>query len=232
MKIFKLLVICLISSTSFAQYDVSTFGNSNISPVASNTAGLWIISKGTSENIGGSLYLFDNWDTNGYLTTIADKKLSLYGMNYDTKSDAFVVKISKDSIFMFDDSQIKEVIIDNKRFKKYDNVPNIDQADRKSYLEVLANTNDIEILKFHGKILKLGIMNPLTQISTPDKYIDYHKIYFKKGATIKEIKLNKKEFSEQFDSKSKEIKKFISENKISLKEEKNLQKILNYYNSL
>lgn len=218
-----------MTSMSFAQYDVTTVGNSDM---YSSNAGLWVVTKGTSDNIGGSLYLLNNWFAKGYLVTREDKILSITGLNYDSKNDAFVVKIAEDSIFMFDDSKLKEVKIDDKKFKKYFNVPNLGNQSKNSYLEVLGSTNDMDFLKYHGKKLKLGRVNPLTQSSTPDEYVDMHKIYFKKGDSINEVKLNKKEICQLFGEKSNEIKKFISKNKISLKEEKNLQKILNYYNSL
>ncbi|MGA1225675.1 MAG: hypothetical protein ACO3VF_00190 [Tamlana sp.] len=49
MKYFKILILCLISSLTYAQYDVTTVGNSE----TLNNCGLWVISKGTTENIGG-----------------------------------------------------------------------------------------------------------------------------------------------------------------------------------
>lgn len=131
--------------------------------------------------------MLDNWFTKGYLTTTSGIALSIFGVNYDTKNDAFVVKVTKDSIFMFDDSKLKELRIDGKKFKKHTNVPNLFHRNN-TYLEVLANTNDIEMLKFYGKKLREVKKGPLTQISTPDKYIDFNKIYFKKGSVIKEIK--------------------------------------------
>ncbi len=223
MNFYKLFIVCFISSISYAQYDVNLAGNT--SPL--NNSGLWVVSNLASENTEGSLYLFDNWSKKGQLVMVDDRKFSILGLNYDTKSDAFVVKVANDSIFMFDNSKLKEVKIGSQKFKKYNAVDG-----KNTYLEVLAVSNDIEFLKYHGKKLKLGNVNPLTQVSEPDTYIDFNKIYYKKATEIKEIKLIKKKFCNLFEDKANEIKKFISKNKISLKDERNLQKILNYHNTL
>ena len=72
----------------------------------------------------------------------------------------------------------------------------------------------------------------MTQTSTPDKYVDVKRVFFKKGNEVTETKLSKKQFYKLFDDKSNLIKAYVSKNRMSLKDDKNLQKILNYYNTL
>ena len=225
MKFYKLIFTCLLSTLLHAQYDVTTVGND---PAETNSSGMWIVNNVAAAKIQGSFYLSEDWFSKGYLTRTDGKVVPVLGLNYDTKSDAFVVKISNDSIFKFNNTTIKEVNLGNMKFRKYNNV--IDS--RPSYLEVLANTNDIEILKHHGKQIKLGVKNPMTQTSTPDKYVDVKRVFFKKGNEVTETKLSKKQFYKLFDDKSNLIKAYVSKNRMSLKDDKNLQKILNYYNTL
>ncbi len=225
MKFYKLIFAFFLSTFLHAQYDVTTVGND---PAASNTSGMWIVNTAAAAKIQGSFYLSEDWFSKGYLTRTDGKVVTVLGLNYDTKSDAFVVKVSNDSIFKFNDTTIKEVNLGNMKFRRYKNVINA----KPSYLEVLANTNDIEILKHHGKQIKLGVKNPMTQVYTPDKYVDFERVFFKKGDVITETKLSKKQFYKLFDDKSKLIKAYVSKNRISLKDDKNLQMILNYYNTL
>tara|TARA_B110000967_G_C18572215_1_gene405456 strand:- start:4 stop:681 length:678 start_codon:yes stop_codon:yes gene_type:complete len=225
MNFSKLLLLCLFTSLSYAQYDVTTVGND---PTSLYTTGMWVIDKGTSNTIEGSYYLSTNWYSKGYLTDNDGKVIPVSGLNYDTKADAFVVKVEIDSIFMFNDLGIKEVHLNNKKFKKFKNIKDI----KHSYFEVLAYSNDIKILKHHGKQLVKGIKNPMTQITTPDKLVDVKRVFFINGDKITETKLTKNQFCKFFDSKSNLIRAFISENNISLKDEKYLQQILNYHNTL
>ncbi|MDC1470037.1 hypothetical protein N8341_02385 [Flavobacteriaceae bacterium] len=225
MKFYKLIFAFFLSTLLHAQYDLTTVGND---PAATNSSGMWIVNNASAAKIQGTFYLLEDWVSKGYLTRIDGKVVTVLGLNYDTKSDAFVVKVSNDSIFKFNDTTIKEVNLGNMKFRRYSNVMNAKQ----SYLEVLANTNDIEILKYHGKQIKLGVKNPMTQASTPDKYVDVKRVFFKKGNKVTETKLSKKQFYKLFDDKSNLIKAYVSKNRMSLKDDKNLQKILNYYNTL
>ena len=182
----------------------------------------------SSKETKGSVYLYENWNTIGVIVTNENKSMSMGGLNYDTESDVFVVKSSKDSVYMFDDTNLKEVVINKKRYKKYFNLEDGTQY----YLEILARNNDIEILKKTNKKIRFGLLDPLTQISADDEYIAVKTYYLKKGDEISEIKLKKKPFCNVFGKESKAIKKFISNKNLSLSDERSLQVILNYYNTL
>lgn len=224
MKLYFNLLFCFSFFNVFSQYDVNTVGN----PQTWNNSGLWVIENNVTENFEGSIYLFEEWNTIGFITTNNNETASIKGLNYDTKNDVFVTKFGKDSIFMFDDLNLKEIIINNKKFKRYNNI----DGNPKHYFEIIAYSKDIEILKRYEKKIKLGKKDPLTQVSTPNKLIDSNKYYFKHADTVNEIKLNKKSFVLLFGENSNEISDFISKNKISLKEDSSFQIILNFYNIL
>ena len=228
MKWNKLFFILFITSIAYGQYDVANVGNSGI--VLNNSRLLFVSQEGSVFN-GDSPYLLDNWDSKGYLTTKDESNLSIVGINYDIKNNAFVVKIAKDSIYMFDDAKFKEVLMEGRRFKPYNNVGDIESS-KALYLEVLGTCSKVEILRYHGKKLKFGKKDLRTGVLSPDRYVDFNKTFSKKGDVIEEIKLNKKQFSQVFEDKAKSIDEFISNNKLSLKSEENIQKILNYYMTL
>lgn len=231
MKTNRCLLVLFISMSLFSQSDVSTAGVLNGASLLNNS-GLLHISNRAVSNSQESFYLLDDWNTKGYLVTVNDRTFLINGMNYDINNGVFVLKDDKDNILVLNDSKIKEVKIGNNKFKRYSGVPNVSSANNHIYLEVLASANNIEILKFYGLKLEQGKKDLITQVSLPDEYVNFTRIFFKKDENIQEIKLNKKQVSNLFGDRSNEIKKFISKNNMSLKEEKNLQTILNYHNTL
>jgi len=201
-------------------------GLQNLTGNSALTAGTWLRNVVTTKT-EGTVYLFEDWKTQGVITNVDGKNLSIKGLNYDAKNDAILAKISKDSVYMFNNAVIKEVIINKRKFKRYQNIDN-----DASYMEVLAMNNNIEILKRNGKKIKKGIKDPLTQVTAPDRYLDDNKIYFKQGNVVQEIKLKNKSFAKLFGEHSKEISNYMSKMKISVKDETKLQMILNYYGTL
>lgn len=219
------IILFLFGLTSLAQDDSSARINNDYSALRANLTGAWIFNTKTN-NVDGSVYLFENWNTYGIIKTNTNQNLALSGLNYDTKTDSFVAKVSEDSVYVFNNSDIKEVVINRKLFKSFLNLG------EPSYYEVLATSNNIKILKKHKKILKKGLLDPLTQKASSDKYVDKSTYYSFKDHKMEELKLSIKSFINVFGDKSEDIKKFISKNKFSIKEEKNFQAILNFYNTL
>ena len=223
MKFVKLLIICLVSSTSFAQYDVTTVGNSDM---AMNTTGLWIVTNDTTEDIEGSVYLYDNWKSYAVITTQEDKNIIIRNLNYDTKNGNFAVKVTHDSVYVFNNAGLKEVRLNSKKFKEYT------LKGKKCFLEVIAFNSDYTILKCYNKVIRKGKLNPLDQVKEKDRYVIKETIYFKKGNSIKEIKLNKKTLTKLFGKDAKALRDYINDNNLNVKDEKRLQTILNFQNTL
>lgn len=210
----------------FAQRDDSTRITNDYSGLSANAAGAWI-SNPIDDGVEGSVYLYDNWESSAVVTTQdADKKLVIKDLNYDTKHSNFVVKVTNDSVYVFNNALIKEVRLNNKKFKQYT------LRGKKRFLEVVAFNNNFEFLKNYEKVIRKGKLNPLTQVKETDRYILKEIIYYKKGNSIKEIKLNKKTFTKLFGKDAKNVRGFINENNINVKDEKNIQTILNFQNTL
>ncbi|MFH6768110.1 hypothetical protein V8G56_05115 [Gaetbulibacter aquiaggeris] len=219
------IIFLLFITFALGQNNSEVRIRNDYSALNQNLSGAWIYNNEVN-NVQGSFYLFKDWSIQGILITNNDQNLSLTGLNYDTKTNSFVAKVSEDSVYVFNNENIKEVIINRKKFKRYLN------TGMKTYFEVVAVSNDIEILKKYEKKLKKGILNPFTQQTSPDNYVDVITYYFYNHGKIKELKLAKKPFINMFGEKSEAIKKYISKNNVSIKDERNFQTILNYYNTL
>jgi hypothetical protein len=225
MKNLALSIFLLSATTLFAQRDDSTRITNDYSGLSANSTGAWI-SNSEKNDIDGSVYLDDNWKSYAIITTQTDRKLIINDLNYDTKNNNFLVKVSNDSVYVFDNANIKEVRLNNKTFKEYK------LHGKKTFLEVVAFNTNFEILKAHTKIVKKGNLNPLTQVKDNDQYVSKELLYAKKGNVIKELKLNKKAFSKLFNKDAKKVLNYIKDNNINVKDEKRLQTILNFQNTL
>ena len=225
---FVFFVLFAFATCDFHAQDDGVIGAGlfNLTSNSSYTSGSWVRNF-EDTTIEGSVYLFEDWDTKGIIINADGKNLSISGLNYDTKNDAILAKISNDSVYMFNNANIKEVIINKKRLKRYR-----DNRNQTSYMQVLAMNNNIEILKKNEKKIKKGLKDPLTQVKERDRYLNVYRMYFKKGNTIKEFKLKNKTFSKLFGIHAKEISDYMSKMKISVKDETKLQMVLNYYGTL
>lgn len=216
------------------------YGQSNFltgADINNSSASITNYNSGTYVKLGGSKtiskvkgtpYLFDDWNNTSVVTTLDDQKFKIVNLNYDTKSDLFVAKISQDSVFMFKPNYLKEVTINNRRFKKYLN----QETALFNYYEVIAANDDTEILKRNQKVLRIGITNRLTMEKESDYFILKEDYYLNKSGNLTELSLRKKNVLRLFGDKSQMINKFISNNKLSIRQEADLRKIFNYYESL
>ncbi len=219
----KIVSILLILSFSFAY---SQFEN-GVSTGNLNLNGATLSVKSTlNKEILGSPYLFDNWNTLATIQSSNGTSYSIKNLNFDTRIDRFVSEVAVDSVFVFTPIAVKQVKINNKTFK------NLFIHDTYAYYEVIAFGKGKELLRKSYKILEEGVKDPFTHAKKPDKYM-LKTIYFINSVDgLQEVKLKKKHFLKIFGINSKLIKKFISQNKLSLKKDLDLKKIFDYYKKI
>ncbi len=187
-----------------------------------------VVSSSSSTKVEGSPYLFDNWKIYGEIFTTDNKVYKIQGLNYNAYSDYFLTKTTTDSVFIFKPSYIEKAIINNRVFKKFMN-----QKDGAfNFYEVIANSNDFELLKRYQKEIRTGITNGLTQQKEPDYLILKESYFLNKNDKLTEFALKKKNILKLFGDRSQKVNKFISNNKLSIKTDDDLKKIFDYYNSL
>lgn len=143
--------------------------------------------------------------------------------NYNIKKGRFFAKTSKGT-FRVEDALVSEIVFLGYRFRKIED----------QYYALLSE-GEATILKKYELSIQSGPRDPLSKAKIkPDKYVVKEAFcILDKNKKIKKIKLKKKSILDLF-SKDKEslIKKYMKDNKLSYRKEKDLQRLFNYLNEL
>lgn len=201
--------------------------------ILSNTSnGGWITSKLIDKGIEGSEYVYKSWRQRAVVTSIDGKQYVVPFMNFNARLNRFaanlssdskgVQSVSRDSVFMFNNSGVLKVVMNNKEFVKVSN----------KFYEVVFAKKDTRLLKLYKATVKEAPFNPMTQQKTGKDKMVVESSYFLEKAGVNEFKLKTKTVLALLNDKEAEVKKFIKANKLSVKNENHLTRIFNYYKSL
>jgi hypothetical protein len=225
MRKVVLLCLAIITFSTYAQdKDVDSRRDivGEIGDITGNGNGLWI-KPVRKPKVKGDVYLFNNWKNIATIVSGKGKEYMLYNINFDTKQDKFVTKISPDSVFVFSTQSLKQVTVNNKTFKRYQ------KNDRYDYYEQVAFGRGKEVLKKQFKVIKKGVKDPFTNTYKRGKYVLNTKYFFNSEDGVKEFKLRKKSFLNCFGEDSNEVKRIIKTHRITLKKDSDLVKIFKFY---
>ena len=179
------------------------------------------------KKIVGNIYVFEDWNTKSKLV-LNDKVYKLKKINLNILTDKFEAKVGKDSMFAFNSSNIDYIIINNRKFKSFNDVKK--GGDRN--FELIYDGDELKLLKGYEVGVRYNDPDPLMIKKNVDNYFTTKTYYIKRGEDIKQIKLKKKNILNVFGSKASVVDKFVKEKKLSYKKEKDLNKIFIYYDSL
>lgn len=217
-KVISTLCLFFISFNFLGQDSGSFFGSNQMLSGGSFASSNNNINSGYS-NVKGSPYLFDDFKNSGVLELVTGEKYNIKNININLDKVQFVSEQGKDSIFIF--RNVKKVII---QYKEYSQIEN-------NIYQLLEVGNNISFLKKEEKVIKRQVQDKLTPEIVKWKLIEDY--YLKVDGGLILINLRKKDFFNYLDkSKLTELKKYIKSEKLSVKKEKDLIKILHYYNSI
>ena len=238
MKKILSIYLCLASVFVFSQsevnnmsYEISSSANRSI--MNNTSVGSWVSSKVVDKGIEGSEYLYEMWQPKGVITAVDGKQYVVPFMNFNARLNRFAAYLpskekkmngfTQDSTYLFNSSGILKVKLSNKKeFIKFSD----------KFFEVVFSSKDFSLLKLYKASIKPAQLNPLThQKIGKDKMLIKYSYYLKKG-TLEEFRLKSKTVLNLLENQKAKVKSFIKENKLSLKREKDLVKIFNYYYSL
>ena len=173
------------------------------------------------EEITGNPFLFSNWDNVGVVYS-EKKSYSYKKLNYNILSDDIGTLKSKDSVLIFNKVKIDSFIVKNKRFRKYHNW----------FYEVLYQGSKISLLKKYEVKIVEGMFNPIDGTKEKSRFKITDDYYIEKSSGIVKFVPSKKIISGIFEDEMVMVKKFIKQNRLSLKKEKDLIDVFQFYNQL
>lgn len=226
MKILKTIFFLVFLNNLLAQ-DVTTNSknfrtDTFTGKVSATGTGFWVPAKNLNTDISGSVYLFDNWIGNYNIFDKSNNKFLVTNLNYNLSTNTLESKVSNDSVFQFDLSNIKKVAFGNKKYEVVDG----------KLVESLFNSEKLNIYKeFSVKIVEASL-NPMTQENITDrKYVKKSKFLVNKNGLVQDFKVNKKNVLSLFGKNQEVVKKYVKDNNLSYSDENDLFKILKKFNS-
>ena len=172
--------------------------------------------------IEGSRFLLPNWQNQGEIYS-QGKVLKLTNINLDLSSDEFSQMKQNDSIFIFEKARIDSVKINNRLFKP-NNAGKID--------EILSEGKKVRFIKSYDVDIIEGMFNPTDGTTKPSRYKIVGNYAVVEDGISKKVSLNKKALSDFFGNEKGAIEKYMKENKFSFKEESDMIRVFNHYNTL
>ncbi|WP_435263749.1 hypothetical protein [Tenacibaculum sp. nBUS_03] len=171
--------------------------------------------------VKGSFYLFNSWNNSSTILSKTGKKYYINNINFDLDEEKFLSEISKDSVYIY--QNIESITVNKRLFI------NINEQ----YFEKIVDGKLSVIKKYSGK-LKKPVTNKMTnQQVKPAEYIKIINYYtYIDNQKLEKIKLKKSNISKLINDKKGQINAYIKKNKLSYKEESDVIKIINFYNSL
>ncbi|MFC5196496.1 hypothetical protein ACFPH8_14235 [Bizionia hallyeonensis] len=178
--------------------------------------------------VEGSPLGFEGEDNELVIHTMDDKYYKFNNGNYNGMSDKLVIKLEEGKFYEFNDKDIDFALINNIKVLKLK-----DEGDKMKYFFVLDQSNDFTILKrINAKIIAGSVSKMTKEKISNDKYFVYTDFYLLQNDKLDEIKLNNKTFKTLFKENEKQLKDFVNENDLSIKNEEDFLKMLRYNKTL
>ena len=226
-RIFLLLQIISIL-TSLAQEKTHKTNPNNITRQGFGTQVDFQIGQGfvnPKVETDGTPYYFDDWDTEGIIYSKDKGKYKIKKVNinlYDNTLEAFY---GDGYVFTFFSKNLIKIIINTKVFR-------VIKVNKKSKIFELFFNDKFSIYRYYNISYSEHSINPMVNRKV-NKYIQKAEYYLYSENKLTKIKLSKNSFSKLFQSdkiSQQSIYNFIKENRLSLSEETDLIKVLNFVN--
>jgi hypothetical protein len=171
----------------------------------------------------GSAYFFENWETNGMLYTKNNGNFKIEKVNinlYDNKLEALY---DENSVFTFDSKNLLKIVINDRVFRVF-------EIEDKLKIYELIHSGSPSVYKYNNVLYSEAAVNPMLN-RKKNKYIKQEDYYLYRDGVLTQIKLSKKAFSKLLESDTKSQKSildYIKKAKLSLRNEKDLIKVLTF----
>jgi hypothetical protein len=228
-QITFLLILFSFNNYAQSQFEGASARNGIESLLYATTRGsgtLGTFFNNGPSSIEGNAYLFKSW-SNTLRIKINEKQYLLYNINLNIKTNNLESKV-RDSLFVFDGLNTDYLYINNRKFKRFYFAKN----KRKTLFEVIYDCGDFMLLKDYKLEVRKGDIDPLMIKKTRYSYNTVETYYTKDDKGFVRLKLKKKSILGLLKNKKLEMKTFIKKNKLSVKRDEDLKKILKFYCNL
>lgn len=179
------------------------------------------------EQIGfeGNINYFDEYQP-GVVFYRDSTQIDVPLLNYNLLQNKVTLKINSDEFFLPNEHRIDSFRIADKTFVS---IPNI--TARKTFYEILFDTNEIELIKQSNAQIVTGKEGTGMTPTTPDRVKITSRYYLVKQGAIHELVLNKTQVYEILGNQEK-LDAFRKKKKLKFKKEEDVVQLLGYYSSI
>ena len=163
------------------------------------------------------LHMFPNWNNAGVIF-IDGQRYSISNINFNVSTNEIDSKMRGDKIFIYQTASIDSIIINRRNFKRLG----------RTFYEVLLDKNESMFLKKFDTQQQQSSSNRMGGTIIRSKKLLKFKYLVKSSDGYKDIELNKKSVVAFFEGKEEKLSKFVKEQRLSYKKEKDLILILNF----
>ena len=225
MKVLAVVAFALVISTnSNAQIKYEDFVQ-NIHSTNHNS----IYVKSAVE-VEGIPYLHEEWRTG--IVTVRGLETEPFKIKYNIAENNFEINNGQQTIVV-EGSTIEKVKLENPEtvLKNGYKTNGKDNLTKDTFFEVLYEGKDIALLKKENvKLIKnVATYGTATRKDSYNRYTNY---YLSKSGEFDDIKLRQRDILNIFPDHKDEVKKYIKDNKLSLRRDEDLMKIMKYGDSL
>ncbi len=226
MKKHILFITVMITSLSFSQNNTTeNNGAQMFGALASSsrsygsTSGMFI---NPAKKAQGSVHLFKDWNNLAMIHASDAQKFSLKNINLNIERNTFESKISEDSIFTFNFNNIDKFVINNRVFKNYYN------NGENRVFEVIYDSGQLVLLKGYKIQFVKGSPNPMLNRST-DKTVQKEFYFIRQNSSIRSFRLKKSNILDLLSpDQAKAAEKYVEDNRLSYKEDADVNRILTH----
>lgn len=176
--------------------------------------------------VEGNPYLFEKWST-GIIKLESGANLKMESCMYDLYHERLMFLQDENPLYFSNPEDIDRFTVGTSEFINIKNETNND------FYEILVEGKDLKLLKkYNCDIIKGKETNGITQ-ATADKFKITNDYYLKKGdVELIKVKIKEKDILKLLSNKEQEVKKYIQDNKLNLKNENDLVELFKFYSTL
>ncbi|MCS6796239.1 MAG: hypothetical protein RMJ97_10580 [Raineya sp.] len=187
------------------------------------------------QGVKGHPFVKNVWE-NAQIISIDGKTYQDVPLKYDVYSNLAIIKNSKGDSIITEVTNIREFTLKTSKMT-FVKEPLLDNPDNiKNYgrlYEQLYKGSKVTLLKNHRKVLlQADYQGGYSANRRYDELIEEYDYFLKKGNSIEKIKLNEKNLLKVLSDKEKELKEFLKKEKLNLKTEVGVMKLLQFYETL